>query len=241
MSRSALSSNLSPCIGRLGKDLSQGVAEPRLTGERKSVAVPHVIDVPRHLRKEFGHQTTDQLLVTSAKRGNHRAFELLVMKYQSHVTRIVSTYIGDKSAVLDVTQETFIKAYKGLAGFRSESAFYTWVYRIATNTAINHINRSKNKSNPILVEDIEQVETYSQTPMNCHDPVSQLHSIKLYEHLNRILDDIPVKLKTALLLREREGLKYEDIAEIVGCPAGTVKSRVFRGRELVVSRMADMI
>ena len=202
----------------------------------KNVKVPHVIEVLSHMHKDFGEHSTAEALVDHAKRGNHKAFDLLVIKYQSSVAKVVSSYIRDRSTILDVVQETFIKAYRGLGNFRNESTFYSWIYRIATNTAFNQIKKTQRKYNHLSINDIEHTELY-ESKVSKDDPLSTANSNSLTKHLNKILNELPIDLKTAWLLREMEGFKYEEIAAIVGCPSGTVKSRIFRAREWVVAEM----
>jgi len=202
----------------------------------KNEKVPHLIEVPSHMHKDFGESSTAELLVDHAKRGNHKAFDLLVIKYQSSVAKVVSSYIRDRSTISDVVQETFIKAYRGLSSFRNESTFYSWIYRIATNTALNQIKKAQHKFKHLSINDIEQTDLYESKVSN-DDPVSTANSNSLKKHLNKILSDLPTDLKTAWLLREMDGLKYEEIAVIVGSPSGTVKSRISRAREYVAEGM----
>jgi len=204
------------------------------------VKVPHLIDVPCHMHKDFGEKATAEKLVEHAKRGNHKAFDLLVIKYQSSVARVVSNYMRDRSSILDVVQETFIKAYRGLGNFRSDSTFYTWIHRIAINTAINHIKHTKRKHNNISIDNFEHIGLCEHQVSN-EDPLSSAHSKSLTKQLNKVLDKLPIDLKTALLLKEVEGYKYEEIAEIVGSPAGTIKSRIFRAREQIVVEMSPFL
>jgi len=201
-----------------------------------SVKIPHLIEVPSHMNKDFGDRATAEMLVEHAKRGNHKAFDLLVIKYQSSVARVVSNYIRDRSSILDVVQETFIKAYRGLGRFRSDSTFYTWIHRIAINTAIDQIKNTKRNHNHISLNNIEQMNLCEDQVSN-DNPVSSTYSKSLTTHFNKILGELPIDLKTALLLKEVDGFKYEEIAAIVGIPSGTVKSRIFRARELIVAEM----
>jgi len=201
-----------------------------------NLKVPHMIDVPNHMHKNFGKRSTVELLVDHAKLGNHKAFDLLVIKYQSSVAKVVSSYIRDRSTIADVVQETFIKAYRGLGSFRNESTFYSWIYRIATNTAFNQIRKAQYKHKHLSINDIEYIDLYESNVSN-DDPVSTANSDNLKKHLNKILHKLPNDLKTTWLLREMKGLKYEEIAAIVGCQTGTVKSRIFRAREWVAAGM----
>jgi len=213
------------------------VVDSRSTSRVKK---PYLIEVPTHMNKDFGERATAEMLVEHAKRGNQKAFDLLVIKYQSSVARVVSNYIRDRSIILDVVQDTFIKAYRGLGSFRSDSTFYTWIHRIAINTAINQIKNTQRKHNTISINNIEQMDLNEHQVSN-DDPVTSAYSKSLTKHLNKILNGLPIELKTALLLKEVEGFKYEEIAKIVGSPPGTIKSRISRARERVVAEMNDIL
>jgi len=202
--------------------------------------VSRSVEVPSHYHSDFGKNTTDELLVECVKRGNKNAFDLLVIKYQARIASIVSSYLKEKSSILDVVQDTFINAYRGLKGFRSESGFYTWIYRIAINTAINHIKSTKRKHNNISIQDVENIELDHLVAVN-DEPTSTLNYKNLRAHLKTVLYELPIEMKTVWLLREEEGFKYEEIADIVGCTVGTVKSRISRARERVSTEMSQFI
>ncbi|ORU90128.1 MAG: RNA polymerase sigma factor RpoE [Cycloclasticus sp. symbiont of Poecilosclerida sp. M] len=176
----------------------------------------------------------DQLLVELVQQGNKKAFDKLVLKYQQRVIQLVTRYVHDSSEALDVSQEAFIKAYRALPNFRGESAFYTWLYRIAVNTAKNYlVSRSRRAlSGAIDVADAEQFEGVFRLKEN-DTPENLLLTEEIRQTIQRAIANLPEELKTAIQLRELEGLSYEDIAKVMGCPVGTVRSRIFRAREAV--------
>jgi RNA polymerase sigma-70 factor, ECF subfamily len=176
----------------------------------------------------------DQLLVERVQQGDKRAFDLLVLKYQHKIISVVHRYMRDPADVNDVVQEAFIKAYRALPNFRGESAFYTWMYRIAINTAKNDLI-SKGRRPPSSDIDIEDAEYYSGND-NLHDvdtPENNLFRDELQTAVQNVIQSLPDDLRTAVTLREMDGLSYEEIAEIMECPVGTVRSRIFRAREAI--------
>ncbi|MAZ70488.1 RNA polymerase sigma factor RpoE [Porticoccus sp.] len=177
---------------------------------------------------------TDKLLVARVQKGDKRAFDLLVMKYQYKVHAIVSRYVKDFDEVNDVVQEAFIKAYRALAKFRGESAFYTWLYRIAVNTAKNYLV-ARNRRPPANDVDAEEAAFYegSEKLRDIDSPENLLYRDELEAVVDLAIKNLPEDLRTAVTLREFEGLSYEEIAEIMGCPVGTVRSRIFRAREAI--------
>lgn len=179
-------------------------------------------------------QQSDQQLVERVQAGDKRAFDLLVLKYQHKITAIISRYVRDRHEVQDVAQEAFIKAYRALKNFRGDSQFYTWLYRIAINTAKNYLV-SRGRRPPGSDVDIEDAEFYSggDALRDLDTPENNLFRDQLQDMVDRVLRELPEDLRTALTLREMEGLSYEDIADIMGCPVGTVRSRIFRAREAV--------
>jgi RNA polymerase sigma-70 factor (ECF subfamily) len=185
----------------------------------------------------------DQQLVERAQRGDKKAFELLVSKYQRKLARLLSRFIRDATEVEDVTQEAFIKAYRALPAFRGDSAFYTWLYRIGINTAKNYLvamGRRAPTTTDIDSEEAEGFETSDQL-RDLNTPESELASRQIAETVNQTLGELPEELRTAITLREIEGLSYEDIANIMNCPIGTVRSRIFRAREAIAVKLRPML
>ncbi|MPZ42874.1 MAG: RNA polymerase sigma factor RpoE [Betaproteobacteria bacterium] len=191
----------------------------------------------------MGDREVDQQLVERAQRGDKSAFELLVAKYQRKLIRLLSRFIRDPTEVEDVAQEAFIKAYRALPSFRGDSAFYTWLYRIGINTAKNYLvamGRRAPTVSEIESADSEGSEESGQVP-DYNTPENELMSRQIAETVNRAVDDLPEELRTAITLRELEGLSYEDIAGIMNCPIGTVRSRIFRAREAIAEKLRPQL
>jgi RNA polymerase sigma-70 factor (ECF subfamily) len=184
---------------------------------------------------------SDQRLVVRSQQGDKRAFDVLVLKYQQRIASIVSRYLRDQDEVADVTQEAFIKAYRALANFRGDAQFYTWLYRIAINTAKNHLV-AKSRRPPNTDKDINDGEfSENSVVLEAEDqPETLLARDQLQSVILAAVDDLQEDLRTALMLREFDGLSYEEIAEIMACPVGTVRSRIFRARETIEKKMAQM-
>ncbi len=185
---------------------------------------------------------TDQQLVEKVKEGDKKAFNLLVLKYQNRVTNIVSRYIKNNGDVADVTQEAFIKAYRALPNFRGDSAFYTWLYRIAVNSAKNYLV-SQSRKPPASDVDAQEAEFYEGADAlhEIASPESKLLTKEIETALLRAIDRLPDELRVAITLREMEGMSYEEIAQIMSCPVGTVRSRIFRARETIDTVIAPLI
>lgn len=183
-------------------------------------------------------EQVDMHLIHEVQRGNKQAFDALVLKYQYRIFKLVARYISDPSEVLDVTQEAFIKAYKAMNQFRGDSSFYTWLYRIAVNTAKNHLI-SKGRRVPESDYEISEIEQFlSKSNVKEYSTPERTLIYDEMEHiLFDIIDDLPSDLRSAIMLREIEGLTYEEIAEVMGCPVGTVRSRIFRAREAIERRI----
>lgn len=179
-------------------------------------------------------EQVDLHLIRAVQDGNKQAFDSLVLKYQYRVFKLVARYISDPSEVLDVTQEAFIKAYKAIDNFRGDSSFYTWLYRIAVNTAKNHLI-ARGRRVPESDFEISELEQFlsKSNAKEYSTPERTLIYNEMEHMLFDIIDDLPSDLKTAIILREIEGLSYEEIAEVMGCPVGTVRSRIFRARETI--------
>lgn len=185
------------------------------------------------LQPRMSPDLTDEQLVVLAQQGDMRAFEMLVRKYQHKIVQLVSRLVGDGDAH-DVAQETLIKAWRALKGFQGNSAFYTWLYRIGINTAKNHlVSRGRRPSNQDI--DIADAELYGHTEQlsDIDTPESLLLSDEIKEKVGEVIAKLPPDLRQAIVLRELEGLSYEEIAEAMDCPIGTVRSRIFRAREAI--------
>ncbi|MDX1374404.1 MAG: RNA polymerase sigma factor RpoE [Burkholderiales bacterium] len=185
----------------------------------------------------------DRALVERAQRGDKRAFELLVDKYQRRLGRLLSRFIRDPSEVEDVMQEAFIKAYRALPAFRGDSAFYTWLYRIGINTAKNYLaamGRRAPTSTDVEADEAEGHEN-GERLRDLNTPENLLLSREIADTVNATIESLPEELRTAIQLREMEGMSYEEIANIMDCPIGTVRSRIFRAREAVAERLRPLI
>ena len=178
---------------------------------------------------------SDQELVDRAKNGDLKAFDLLVLKYQRRVFRLISRVIKNNSEVEDVAQECFIKAFRAIHQFRGDSAFYTWLYRIAVNTAKNYLF-SKGKR-PIALSELKKSEDSDSFDMldavSNENPEGNMAGLQIAEAVNKAVKKLPDELSAAVVLREMDGLSYEEIAEVMNCPIGTVRSRIFRAREAI--------
>ena len=191
----------------------------------------------------MSEREVDRQLVERAQRGDKRAFGLLVEKYQRKLGRLLARFIRDPAEVEDVTQEAFIKAYRALPAFRGDSAFYTWLYRIGINTAKNYLmalGRRAPTSTEVEAEDAEGLEDGEQL-RDISTPESVLLSAEIARTVNATIEELPEELRTAIQLREIEGMSYEDIARIMDCPIGTVRSRIFRAREAIAERLRPLL
>ena len=183
----------------------------------------------------------DDKLVKRAKKGDSRAFDLLVLKYQGRVAQLVSRYLNNAAEVEDVTQEAFIKAYRALPNFRGDSAFYTWLYRIAANAAKNHlVALGRRPSSDMALDDSEVFDVSGRLKDN-ESPDEVIMGQQLEMLISRTIEELPVELRAALTLREFEGLSYEEIADVLECPIGTVRSRIFRAREAIDVKVAQQL
>ena len=185
----------------------------------------------------------DRQLVARAQRGDKQAFELLVEKYQRKLARLLSRFIRDPAEVEDVTQEAFIKAYRALPAFRGDSAFYTWLYRIGINTAKNYLmamGRRAPTSTEVGAEEAEGFEEGEQL-RDINTPESVLMSNEIARTVNATIEQLPEELRTAIQMREIEGMSYEDIAKAMDCPIGTVRSRIFRAREAIAEQLRPLL
>ena len=187
-------------------------------------------------------EATDKELVKRVQKGDQAAFDMLFTRYQSKIVNLVSRYIRDSEEVYDVSQEAFIKAYRALPRFRGDSAFYTWLYRIAINTAKNHLV-ARSRRPPASDVDVADTDYRDDADMlrEAEDPESAMARDQLRDVIDKALTDLPDDLRSALTLREFDGLSYEQIAEVLECPVGTVRSRIFRAREFVDQRMQPVL
>ncbi len=187
-------------------------------------------------------EATDQQLVDRVLAGDRNAFNLLVLRYQHRVAALVGRFVHDSQEAEDVTQEAFIKAYRALALFRGDSAFYTWLYRIAVNTAKNHlVSRSRRPPASDVNADDAEVTELGAVLREIEDPESSLATMKLKQAIDEAIEELPEDLRTAFTLREFSGLSYEDITEVMDCPVGTVRSRIFRAREAIDKKIRELI
>lgn len=190
----------------------------------------------------MSERKVDRELVERARSGDKRAFDLLVLKYQQKVANLVVRYIRDPSETLDVTQEVFIKAYRALDNFRGDSAFYTWLYRIAINTAKNFLVAMDRRppGTDVEAETAEQLDVGTRLKEYA-TPESQALTDEIADTIKLALDELPEDLRTAITLRELEGMSYEEIAQAMSCPIGTVRSRIFRAREAIDKRLKPLL
>ncbi len=190
----------------------------------------------------MSEKSNDLILVRKVQAGDKRAFDLLVLKYQHKIANLVSRFVHDHHEVQDVTQEAFIKAYRGLKNFRGESAFYTWLYRIAINTAKNHLVSLSRRPTDGSVDsdDAEYFESASGL-RDIADPQAEMMTDQIAATVRTAINELPPELQTAITLRELKGLSYEEIAEIMECPIGTVRSRIFRARDAIDQQLRPLI
>jgi len=185
----------------------------------------------------------DQLLVERVQQGDKKAFELLVIKYQRKLMRLVSRLIRDQAEAEDVVQEAFIKAYRAIPQFRGDSAFYTWLYRIGINTAKNHLVTQARRAPTSTEANAEEAETFDagEQLRDINTPESLLATKQIAETVNVAMDSLPTELRMAITLREIEGLSYDEIAVAMDCPIGTVRSRIFRAREAIAEKLRPLL
>jgi RNA polymerase sigma-70 factor (ECF subfamily) len=185
---------------------------------------------------------TDLALVAQVQQGDKKAFDILVARYQHRIIKLVSRFVRDRDEAMDVAQDAFIKAYRALPGFRGDSAFYTWLYRIAINTAKNHLASLSRRPREAEVTDadgeeigVEELQRDDETP----EKTLQVEQMK--KIIFETIESLPPDLRTAILLREMDGLSYEEIAQAMSCPVGTVRSRIFRAREVIDGKLKPLL
>ena len=185
----------------------------------------------------------DAELVSRVQAGDKQAFDLLVIKYQRKIMRLLSRMIRDPAEIEDVAQEAFIKAYRALPQFRGDSAFYTWLYRIAINTARNWLAANKRAPSTPSAFENEEGETFNESDVltDGSNPESEMASRQIAETVNKAINDLPEEVRNAIVMREIDGMSYEDIAESMNCPIGTVRSRIFRAREAIATRLRPLL
>ena len=186
----------------------------------------------KDIKKKISNKEIDLSLVRRVKKGDYRAFDLLVLKYQSRVIACAFKYVKERQLAEDIAQEAFIKSYKSIDSFREESSFYTWVYRITVNTAKNYLVSSKRRDE-VVISDLSLDDSFYPKKLDVDSPQEILKASELRDLIFETLSSLGEETRTALSLREFDGLSYEQIAEIVQCPVGTVRSRIFRGREMI--------
>ena len=190
----------------------------------------------------MSNQASDKKLVERVQKGDKGAFDLLVLKYQHKIVNLVMRYVRDPELALDISQEAFIKAYRALPRFRGDSAFYTWMYRIAVNTAKNHLAAQRRRPMDVELDmqDPEQYDLHAKLK-ETDTPEGVTLSNELQETVERAIAALPEDLRTAIILRELEGMSYEEIAQTMECPVGTVRSRIFRARDAISKKVGGLI
>ena len=199
--------------------------------------------IPMETKPVNPERAIDQKLVEKAQKGDKRAFGILVEKYHKKLTRLLARMVRDQSEIEDIVQDSFIKAYRAINNFRGDSAFYTWLYRIGINTAKNHLvslGRRPKAMNDVEIEDVENFED-GQELRNLETPENSMMTKEIVTTVNDTIESLPDELKEAISLREMDGLSYEEIAELMQCPIGTVRSRIFRAREAIADKLKPLI
>mgnify|MGYP001826329362 FL=1 len=190
----------------------------------------------------MGERSIDQALVERVQAGDNTAFDVLVQKYQSKIIQLAYRYVHDQDEAMDIAQEAFIKAYKALGRFRGDSAFYTWIYRIAINTAKNHLVASSRRPPRADIDAVEAEQYDSATGLKEYaTPERMLLKDEIKQTIAGAIENLPDDLRTAITLRELEGMSYEEIAQAMDCPIGTVRSRIFRARDAIDGKLKPLL
>lgn len=199
-------------------------------------------DVSSEEKARLTERQIDQALVERVQQGDKKAFDVLVLKYQHRIIKLVARFVRNSDEVQDVTQEAFIKAYRALKNFRGDSAFYTWMYRIAINTAKNYLVSASRRATESAV-DAQDAEQYDSGDWlrEYATPEKELLAAEIKKVIYKTISDLPADLKEAVTLREMEGLSYDEIAEVMDCPIGTVRSRIFRAREAIDKQLKPLL
>ena len=207
---------------------------------KKNIKVKEKLMESRPVNPE---RAIDQKLVEKAQRGDKKAFGMLVEKYQRRLNRLLSRMVRDQSEIEDIVQDSFIKAYRAIDNFRGDSAFYTWLYRIGINTAKNHLVKLGKRPKAMNEVEIEEIENFEDAPdLRSHEtPESTMMSSEIVASVNQTIEALPDELKEAISLREMDGLSYEEISDLMNCPIGTVRSRIFRAREAIAEKLKPLI
>jgi len=216
------------------------VADSHVYNIKKNINVEKKLMESRSVNPE---RIVDQKLVEKSQRGDKKAFAMLVEKYQRRLTRLLSRMVRDQSEIEDIVQDSFIKAYRAINNFRGDSAFYTWLYRIGINTAKNHLvklGKRPKAMNDIEIEEIENFED-AQDLRNLETPENSMATKEIIASVNQTIETLPDELKEAIQLREIDGLSYEEISDLMNCPIGTVRSRIFRAREAIAEKLKPLI
>jgi RNA polymerase sigma-70 factor, ECF subfamily len=216
------------------------VADSHVYNIKKNINVEKKLMESRSVNPE---RIVDQKLVEKSQRGDKKAFAMLVEKYQRRLTRLLSRMVRDQSEIEDIVQDSFIKAYRAINNFRGDSAFYTWLYRIGINTAKNHLVKLGKRPKAMNDIEIEEIENFgdAQDLRNLETPENSMANKEIVASVNQTIETLPDELKEAIQLREMDGLSYEEISDLMNCPIGTVRSRIFRAREAIAEKLKPLI
>jgi len=215
-------------------------SEERVYNVNENINIEDKIMESRPVNPE---RAVDQKLVEKAQKGDKKAFSMLVEKYQRRLTRLLSRMVRDQSEIEDIVQDSFIKAYRAINNFRGDSAFYTWLYRIGINTAKNHLVKLGKRPKAMNEVEIEEIENFEDAPdLRSQDtPESSMMSSQIVTAVNQTIESLPDELKQAISYREMDGLSYEEISDLMNCPIGTVRSRIFRAREAIAEKLKPLV